>query len=86
MVSGRYKSRTYRRVAVKLTSGIRIHYVKRKPKLAHCANCNATLKGMVRCRPYQLKKKNKTQKRPERPYGGVLCSRCMREKIKEQLK
>jgi ribosomal protein L34E len=23
----------------------------------------------------------KTQKRPERPFGGMLCSACMRRKI-----
>ncbi len=28
----------------------------------------------------------KTMKRPERPYGGVLCSRCMRQLIKDDVR
>lgn len=86
MVSGKHKSRTYRRVKVKLTTSVTVHYRKRKPKLASCGSCKKPLKGVARGRPYKIKKMNKTQRRPKRPYGGVLCSKCMREKIKEQLR
>lgn len=82
MVSGRHKSRTFRRIAVK-TPGARniIHYKKRKPQAAKCGSCKATLKGVPRERPYKMRNMPKTAKRPERPFGGVLCSKCSRKKI-----
>ena len=82
MVSGRHKSRKLRRIHV-TTPGTRrvIHYEKRKPKIAHCANCGAMLKGVPRQRPNKMRNMPKTRKRPERPFGGVLCSRCTRMKI-----
>ncbi len=85
MVEGRFRSRTFRRVKVKTPGGKTVtHYRLRKPKIAHCSNCGAELKGVPRERPYKMQNMPKTKKRPERPYGGVLCSKCMREKIKER--
>ena len=46
--------------------------------------CKAILKGVPRERPYKMRTMAKTKKRPERPYGGVLCSKCMREIFKEK--
>ncbi len=78
------KSRTFARRQVR-TPGARVvtHYVKRKPNKAHCAVCGAVLKGVPRELPSKMRNLAKTEKRPERPYGGVLCSACMREKMKE---
>ena len=79
MPAPRLRSRSLRRVYVRIPSGKAvIHYRRKKPKIAHCNKCGAILKGVPRERPYKLKKLSKTQRRPERPYGGVLCSRCMR--------
>jgi large subunit ribosomal protein L34e len=80
MPAGSRKSRTFRRVFVK-TPGNRtiVHYRKRKPKRATCAKCGQILAGVPNERPYKLQNMPKTSKRPERPYGGVLCSKCMRE-------
>ena len=77
------KSRTLRRVA-KLLPGNRvvIHFEKRNPKLARCASCGTSLFGAPRARQTRLKNMAKTERRPERPYGGVLCSACSRQKIK----
>ena len=82
MVAGKHKSRTYRRVK-KVTPGGRnvIHYEKRKPSKAHCAECGAVLPGVASERPYKMQNMPKTAKRPERPFGGVLCSKCARKKI-----
>jgi len=75
----RLRSRSFRRVYVKTPGGdVVIHYKKRKPKSAHCGKCGAVLKGVPRELPYKLGKLAKTERRPERPYGGVLCSGCMR--------
>lgn len=63
----------------------KITYQQRKPSQAHCAGCNALLSGVPRANKAQLSNMPKTKKRPERPYGGVLCSKCMRATIKESI-
>lgn len=77
------KSRTLAKKQVR-TPAARVvtHYVQRKPKVASCAACGAKLKGIPRGRPHQIRALSKTQRRPERPYGGVLCSACTRAKLK----
>ena len=66
MVEGRRKSRTLRGVHVRTPSGKSvIHYRDRKTKPAVCASCKKVLKG----------------KKPSRPYGGNLCSACMRKTL-----
>ena len=82
MVDGRKKSRTFRRVFKKTPGGkTKKVYLKRKPGKAQCADCGAYLKGVPRERPYKMQNMPKTKKRPERPYGGMLCSKCTRKKI-----
>jgi large subunit ribosomal protein L34e len=87
MVAGRHKSKTFRKVFVR-TPGAKtvVHYRKRKPQKAHCAACSKVLPGVASKRPYKMKNLPKTKKRPERPYAGMLCSRCMRAKIKGAIK
>jgi large subunit ribosomal protein L34e len=85
MVAGRHKSRSLRRVAKRTPGGRNVtHYEKRKPSAAHCSECGAKLHGVPRERPYRMQNMPKTAKRPERPYGGVLCSKCARQKIMEE--
>ena len=73
------KSKSLRKIYVRTPGGrTNIHYKRRKPKAPVCGRCKATLKGIARERPYKMKKIGKSKKRPTRPYGGVLCSRCMR--------
>ncbi|MBS3143734.1 50S ribosomal protein L34e [Candidatus Woesearchaeota archaeon] len=75
------RSRTLARVYKKVTKGVRLVYKKRKPKAAKCNNCGAVLKGIPRERPYKMSNMPKSQKRPERMFGGVLCSKCARREI-----
>ncbi len=85
MVSGMHKSRTFRRIHKKTPGGkVVLHHVLRKPKIAHCANCGDALKGVPRERPIKMQKMPKTAKRPERPFGGVLCSKCLKQQIKNK--
>lgn len=73
------RSRSLRRLQVKVPGGrTALHYKERKPGKAQCSNCGALLKGVPRERSLKMSKLPKTKKRPERPYGGNLCSRCMR--------
>lgn len=81
------RSRSRRRVKVKTPSGeVKIHYRERKPAKVKCGVCGDVLKGVPNKRPRDLSKLSKSKKRPERPYGGVLCSKCTRKKLLEGLK
>jgi len=79
------RSRSLRRIFVRTPKQTKLVYAKRKPSKAHCANCGAVLHGVPSDKRYKIAKLAKTEKRPQRPYGGVLCSKCMRLKIKDSL-
>jgi len=79
------RSRTFRRMQVKVPGGRTAnHYKKRKPSIAKCSNCGALLSGIPREFPTKMSNLPKTKKRPERPYGGKLCSKCTRSLIVEK--
>jgi len=82
MPEGNKRSRTFRRAKVRVPSGkSRMFYLKRRPDHGHCAQCGVVLNAVPRLRPFKMMTMPKTKKRPERPYGGQLCSSCMRRKI-----
>jgi large subunit ribosomal protein L34e len=85
MVAPKHKSHSLRKV-FKKTPGNRnvVHYEKRKPNKAVCTLCGKPLSGVARDLPSRIKNMPKSSKRPERPYGGVLCSSCMRRVIVEE--
>ena len=83
MTQHREKSRTFRRIKKKVPGNSTVtHYVKKSHKKAHCGKCGAALHTSNHRTPCDMKKLTKSQKRPERPYGGVLCPKCSREEIK----
>ena len=76
------RSRSIRRVFRKIPGGgVSLQYKKQKPKAAKCGECGMVLKGIPRAIPTKMRSMTKTRKRPQRPYGGVLCSKCLRNKI-----
>ena len=82
MPAPRLRSRSLRKIFRKVPGGgTNIHFKKRKPKAARCGNCGAALKGIPRELPFRMRSMAKTKKRPERPFGGILCSKCMRQEI-----
>ena len=82
MVRGMHKSKTLKKVFVRTPGGKTVtHYRKRKPAASKCSSCGEKLKGVPRERPKALKKINRSARRPERPFGGVLCSSCSRKEI-----
>lgn len=84
MVGGKFKSRTFRRIHTKTPGGRTVlHHALRKPSKQICGSCGKVLAGTPHVRPAQLRRLTKTEKRPSRPYGGVLCSSCARLKIKQ---
>ena len=85
MPAPKLRSRSRRRVYAKVPGGsTHIHYKKRMPAHAKCGKCGAALKGTPRELPFRMRKMAKTKKRPQRPYGGVLCTKCMRDLIVEK--
>jgi large subunit ribosomal protein L34e len=83
MVSGKHKSRSMRKIFVKVPgNSVKVHYRKKKPGKAICAVYGTELPGVPRERPTKMKNLPKTCKRPQRPYGGVLSSKAMRDKMK----
>jgi len=61
-----------------------LHFVKKKPSHARCGRCMKPLHGVPRGPALEIAKLPKTKKRPDRPYGGYLCSSCTRKSIKEK--
>ena len=65
-----------------------VHYVRRRPKVAHCPVTGQKLNGVPRLRPAQLRKLPKTARRPNRPYGGRIShtalSNAIRAKVIEE--
>jgi len=83
---GRFKSRKGLRMIFVRTPGSRtvVHFKSKKPSKAKCGKCGKVLAGVPRELPSKLKNLPKTKKRPERPYGGVLCSKCTRALMKQK--
>ncbi|HLD05448.1 MAG TPA: 50S ribosomal protein L34e [Candidatus Nanoarchaeia archaeon] len=87
MPAPRHKTSRFRKIHVRVPGGsTHVHYRERNPRLGHCAQCGGTLKGVPRVKATAMKRMPKTQKRPERPYGGMLCSPCMRRHIINTIK
>jgi large subunit ribosomal protein L34e len=81
MVEGAKRSRTLRRVKYTTPGGInKTRYVARNPKAARCGSCGGILKGV----PRDVSGLSKSQKKPERPFGGTLCGGCMRNEMKSR--
>ncbi len=77
MVRPGLRSRSVKRICRKLPGGeSRVHYVRRKHYRAKCAICGRILQG-VPLDPDLIRRGAKTLKRPERPYGGVICPDCL---------
>lgn len=74
------RSRSLRRVKVKVPGGTtKLVYKKRKKAKAKCGSCGVILKGVPREIPSKMKNLAKSKKRPQRPYGGMLCSSCLKK-------
>ncbi|MFT4343158.1 MAG: 50S ribosomal protein L34e [Candidatus Woesearchaeota archaeon] len=83
MVSGKHKSRTLRKIFVKAPGNtVKVHYRRRKPGKATCPIYGTALAGVPQENTTKIRNMPKTMRRPERPFGGVLSSRAMRDKMK----
>lgn len=81
----RYRSKSYKKMRKNTPGGANVLRYKRKKSNKHvCAECGSILNGVPRGRPYEINKLSKSQKRPTRPYGGYLCSKCTRKNYKNE--
>ncbi|MBN2330640.1 MAG: 50S ribosomal protein L34e [Candidatus Aenigmarchaeota archaeon] len=79
------RSRSFRKKPVNTPGGRQtIHYLKKGPCIARCAVCKRPLHGVPSGLPSEMRKLKKTSKRPDRPYGGNMCSACSRETVKSK--
>ncbi len=80
-----FKSGRLRKVFVRTPgSRVSVQYRQRKPSKAVCGSCKIQLSGVAREVPSKMRNMPKSAKRPERPYGGMLCSACTRKLLKQQ--
>ncbi|MFH1839564.1 MAG: 50S ribosomal protein L34e [Nanoarchaeota archaeon] len=81
------RSRSKRKVFVKTPGNkLKVQYKQKKPKKLRCSECGQELHGIPNLIKARFKNLPKTKKRPQRPYGGVLCSKCSRKKIIEKVR
>jgi len=68
------------RVAVRVPGGgIVYHYRHKRHSQAKCARCGRPLNATPTGPRSIMGKLSKSQRRPNRPYGGYLCPECLRE-------
>ncbi len=82
MVRPGLRSRSKKRIKRRVPSGVsRVYYVKRRNYEAVCAVCGKPLGGVPR--DYNIIRWGpRTAKRPERYFGGVVCSSCLAAMLK----
>ena len=77
MVAPMYRSRSKKRRSIRTPGGKSvIHYKKKKVSKHHCGRCGNALSGVPNAIPSVIGKMSKSERIPERPYAGVLCSDC----------
>lgn len=80
------KSRKRRIKYQKIPSGVSVKRIKRKSKQLVCITCKNPLHGITNTPTKYQKKLTKSNKRPERRFGGVLCSNCSRRALISRLR
>uniref|UniRef100_A0A7C2ZQP2 Large ribosomal subunit protein eL34 n=1 Tax=Ignisphaera aggregans TaxID=334771 RepID=A0A7C2ZQP2_9CREN len=86
MVRPLYRSHSHKRIYRRTPGGRTVvHYERRKNTPMRCGRCGAILAG-VPVKEHERRCLPKTAKRPERPFGGVLCPRCLRAVLKKVIR
>ncbi len=82
MTKPRHRARTFRRVKVKLPgNNVILTYRDRTKRKPSCLTCGDVLKGIPHKITANMRKLTKSQRTVNRPYGGKLCSKCMRKEM-----
>lgn len=81
------RSNSVKKVRIKLPSGsLTTHFKKEKPSRTKCKECGSEVHGLPRLKPVRYSNLNKSARTISRKYGGELCSRCSRERIKKNFR
>ncbi|KAI4495921.1 hypothetical protein M0802_008327 [Mischocyttarus mexicanus] len=56
-------------------------YLKKPKKTPRCGHCKDKLRGIQPARPMERSRMCKRKKTVKRVYGGVLCHKCVKERI-----
>lgn len=56
-------------------------YLKKPKKVPRCGQCKDKLRGIQPARPQERSRLCRRKKTVKRAYGGVLCHKCVKEKI-----
>ncbi len=59
-------------------------YKTKKPAKATCSICSKKLNAVPNRTPNEMGKLAKTEKRPQRAFGGILCNSCTQQIYKEK--
>jgi len=79
----RKKSSKFSKVNIRTSSGNKIKYRLRKTKASRCSKCYTKLSGVLYTTNGNHSRFAKSVKIPNRPFGGNLCSGCMRNNFLE---
>lgn len=82
MPKGKEKSHSFRRTKY-VTPGARLktHYTRKPSKRGKCKICKGVLNASRKLTRAKIGCLSKTERRAERPFGGQICSRCLRAGI-----
>ncbi|MBI5225066.1 50S ribosomal protein L34e [Candidatus Micrarchaeota archaeon] len=87
MVAPRLRSNSVKKRSVKTPGGRVVNiYKPKKVGKAICGLCGNKLNAVPNRSSSGMRKLAKTQKRPERMFGGVLCGNDLRMLIKEKIR
>ncbi|ABR56705.1 Ribosomal protein L34e [Methanococcus aeolicus Nankai-3] len=85
MPAPRFKSGSFKKISKRGPGNKTLtHHRRSKVSKAKCGACGALLNGVPRGRKIEIAKLSKTEKRPERPYGGFLCPKCLKRLMIEK--
>ncbi|KAK7573896.1 hypothetical protein V9T40_011087 [Parthenolecanium corni] len=77
-----YNTKSNRRRMVRTPGGRLVYQYLKKPKrVPKCGHCKIKLHGIKPARSIEKSRMCKRKKTVKRAYGGVLCHKCVREKI-----
>ncbi|RZF38163.1 hypothetical protein LSTR_LSTR005524 [Laodelphax striatellus] len=77
-----YNTKSNRRRIVRTPGGRLVYqYLKKPKKIPRCGQCKEKLRGIQPARPMERSRLSRRKKMVKRAYGGVLCHKCLKEKI-----
>ncbi|XP_075238309.1 large ribosomal subunit protein eL34-like [Lycorma delicatula] len=77
-----YNTKSNRRRIVRTPGGRLVYqYLKKPKKIPRCGQCKEKLRGIQPARPMERSRMCHRKKMVKRSYGGVLCHKCVKEKI-----